>query len=70
MFTRHINWSQNKTWEKDYPPEMKFLYTFGLPGRQADGSIAKWNWFGTPSAIQLNIYDDEAIILFKLKFGS
>ncbi len=70
MLIRYIDWSQDKTWAKDYPPEIQFLYTIDLPGRQAPKGIAKWNWFGTPSTIQINIYDDEAIVLFKLKFGS
>jgi hypothetical protein len=70
MLVRHIDWPQDKTWAKEFPPEMVYLYTLGLPGRQATGGIAKWNWFGTQTTIQLNIYDSEAIVLYKLKFGS
>jgi len=67
MYTHYVKWDQNKSWKKEFPPEMVFLFDIAWPARETSDGIY-WNWFGAPTRIQINIYDEETIVAFKLKF--
>ena len=70
MFTYWITWPQEKAWNKEYPPEMLFLRNIALPSREnTSENTIFWNWFATPTTIQINIYNEETIVLFKLRYS-
>lgn len=68
MYVCWVIWPQDALWNKEYPIEMEYLFDIALPSRQTTGQPV-WNYFATPNAVQINIYDPETIVAFKLKFG-
>lgn len=63
-----VLWEQEKIWAKQYPPEVEYLYSVAEPRRSsADGKMV-WNYFPTPTKVEIQIYDPETILAFKLKF--
>lgn len=69
MHTFWVTWLQQRIWDKDYPPEMKFLFNVAPPRRHASkNDVIVWDYFPTPSFVQINIFDDQTALAFKLKF--
>lgn len=70
MYTHYVKWNQERLWKLDFPPEMVFLKEVAGPNRRASKDANwMWDWYATPDRLQLNIYDEATIIVFKLKYS-
>lgn len=69
VLIRWVLFEQEKIWNKEYPPEIEYLYSVAEPRRSSTDGKMYWNYFPTPYKVEIQVYDPEIIVAFILKFG-